>query len=195
MSQQVQRPIPNKTVEKVIKAKIKQELSAQGINTTTKQGNKELKFLANKIATRPFHQQEEVEAIGDKLAQHLSQLFQQKNKQNLDGNLIHQVAIRKDFWSLTGLPIEEVATTENSPRLEEKVSVTSSDDAVAENATEDSTQTMVEADTISATVTTGDTAEDNANADSNETTIVEPNPATTMVASDEDTQVEESTNV
>ncbi|MEM8673748.1 MAG: hypothetical protein AAGF83_07730 [Cyanobacteria bacterium P01_G01_bin.67] len=122
MSQPVQRPFPTKTVEKIIKGKIKNELSAKGINTTTKQGNKELKFLVNKVATHPFENQSQIDTTGDKLGSYLSELFQQKNKQNLDASLIQQVTSRKDFWSLAGLAPEiPIAESSSSAQPEQSV--------------------------------------------------------------------------
>ena len=59
-----QGKVPEKLVKKTINFCIKQELSAQGIKTTTRQGNKELKFLIDKVARYTFNNQDEVRAAG-----------------------------------------------------------------------------------------------------------------------------------
>lgn len=121
MSQLLRGYISTKKVEHILKAQIKQNLSAKDINTTTKQGNKELKFLVNKVATHAFETKEQVETTGDKLGSYLSELFQQKNKQNLDASLIRQVCTRKDLWSLLGLSVDTNDSDDSFPP--QKVSV------------------------------------------------------------------------
>ncbi len=44
MNQSVQEKVTAKALEKTIKASIKKEIASRGINTTTRQGSKELKF-------------------------------------------------------------------------------------------------------------------------------------------------------
>ena len=65
MSQFTQKKLTAKALEKAIKASIKKEVSARGINVTTRQGNKELKFLTNKIARYSFDNLEQ--AKGDRV--------------------------------------------------------------------------------------------------------------------------------
>ena len=97
----------NKIVKKTIKAGIKKEISVRGIDTTTRKGNKELKFLIDKIACYPFDNQDEARVAEDKLGQHLGELLQQKKKNNLDGGIIRQVANQRDLLSLAGLSMSE----------------------------------------------------------------------------------------
>jgi hypothetical protein len=54
MSQSTQNKLSSKVLEKTLTASIKKEIAAIGINTSTRQGNKELKFLTRKIAKYPF---------------------------------------------------------------------------------------------------------------------------------------------
>lgn len=103
MNQSFLQNLTPKALEKTIKASIKKEITANGINTTTRQGNKELKFLAKKIALYSFDNHEQAKIAGEKLGQYLSELFQQRNKQNLDASVIQKVAYQKDLWSFAGL--------------------------------------------------------------------------------------------
>ncbi len=112
MSQSTQGQVTAKAIEKSIKASIKREISAKGINVTTRRGNKELKFLTSKIASYSFENLEQARIAGEKLGQHLSEVLQQRNKQNLDGGLIRQVTYQNSLWSLAGLSVKETSIEE-----------------------------------------------------------------------------------
>ncbi|MGK7892460.1 MAG: hypothetical protein AB4372_02110 [Xenococcus sp. (in: cyanobacteria)] len=112
MSQSTQGKVTAKAVEKSIRTSIKREISAKGINVTTRRGNKELKFLSQKMANYSFENLDQARIAGEKLGQYLSELFQQKNKQYLDGGLIRQVTSQSNIWSLAGLSIAETLTEE-----------------------------------------------------------------------------------
>ena len=124
MSQFTQVKVTAKALEKSIKASIKREISARGINVTTRRGNKELKFLTQKIAGYSFENLEQARMAGEKLGQHLSELFQQRNKQYLDGGLIRQVALQKNIWSLAGLSVEETPKEETVSQQEDTSQIT-----------------------------------------------------------------------
>ncbi|HHP7230298.1 MAG TPA: hypothetical protein ACFCUY_05500 [Xenococcaceae cyanobacterium] len=100
--------VSTKSIEKILKSSIKKEITAKGINVTNRRGNRELKFLISKIANYPFKNLEQANVAGEKLGQHLAQLFQQKNQQNLDADVIQQVSYQKNVWSLAGLSIAEI---------------------------------------------------------------------------------------
>ena len=123
MSQCTQKKLTAKVLEKAIKASIKKEVSARGINVTIRQGNKELNFLTNKIARYSFDNLEQAQVAGEKLGQHLSELFQHRNKQNLDGGLIQQVTFQKDIWSLAGLSAAESHPLETADDQEDSSSI------------------------------------------------------------------------
>ena len=116
MSQSTQVQVTAKAIEKSIKASIKREISARGINVTTRRGNKELKFLTHKIADYSFEDLEQAKIAGEKLGQHLSEVFQQRNKQHLDGGLIRQVTLQNNLWSLAGLE-ETVSYKEDTSQI------------------------------------------------------------------------------
>ena len=78
MSQSTQNKLSNKVLEKTISASIKKEIAAANISTTTRKGNKELKFLTGKIAKYPFNNIEQARIAGAKLGQHLAAIFQQR---------------------------------------------------------------------------------------------------------------------
>ena len=107
MSQSTQGKVTAKALEKTIKVSIKREISVRGINVTTRRGNKELKFLTQKIAGYSFENLEQARMAGEKLGQYLSELFQQRKKQDLDGGLIRQVTFQNNIWSRAGLSVEE----------------------------------------------------------------------------------------
>ncbi|MDJ0532943.1 MAG: hypothetical protein QNJ70_10695 [Xenococcaceae cyanobacterium MO_207.B15] len=158
MNQSAQENLTAKALEKTIKASIKKEIVAKGINTTTRQGNKELKFLASKIARYPFDNLEQAKIAGEKLGQHLSELLQQRNKQNLDGSLIQKIAYQKDLWSLAGLSKPHLTKTANNnndssqkPAIETE-QIQSTDEVTAISSTE--------AEEISATDTAAPEAQD-----------------------------------
>ena len=114
MNQSVHEKVTAKALEKTIKASIKREIASRGINTTTRQGSKELKFLTSKIARYSFENLEQAQIAGEKLGQHLSELFQQRKKPNLDAGLIREVTYQKDLWSLAGLSEAEPHATETA---------------------------------------------------------------------------------
>lgn len=121
MSQSTHNKLSNKVIEKTISASIKKEIAAANISTTTRKGNKELKFLTGKIAKYPFNNIEQARIAGAKLGQHLAAIFQERGKKDLDGGIIQQVYYQKELLSLAGLSDEEqtsdlVSTPENTSR-------------------------------------------------------------------------------
>ncbi|MDJ0595336.1 MAG: hypothetical protein QNJ72_36040 [Pleurocapsa sp. MO_226.B13] len=115
MSQSTQNKLSNKVLEKTISASIKKEIAAASIGTTTRKGNKELKFLTSKIAKYPFNDLEQARIAGAKLGQHIAEIFQQRGKKNLDGGIIQQIYFQKELFSLAGLSDPEPASNETSP--------------------------------------------------------------------------------
>ncbi len=119
MSQSTQGKVTAKALQKTIKASIKREISVRGINVTTRRGNKELKFLTQKIAGYSFENLEQARIAGEKLGQHLSELFQQRKKPHLDGSLIRQVTFQNNIWARAGLSAEETLPKETVERQED----------------------------------------------------------------------------
>ena len=132
MSQYTQGKVTAKALERAIKTSIKREISARGINVTTRRGNKELKFLTEKIAGYSFENIEQARIAGEKLGQYLAELFQQKKKPNLDGGLIRQVTFQKNIWSLAGLLVEETHS-EETVSLKEGASQITATETIAED--------------------------------------------------------------
>ena len=141
MSQSTQNKLSNKVVEKTISASIKKEIAAVSIGTTTRKGNKELKFLTSKIAKYPFNDLEQARIAGAKLGRHIAEIFQKRGKKNLDGGIIQQIYFQKELFSLAGLSDPEPASNETSPpetvtstNLEQPTEEAQSQDGFADNA-------------------------------------------------------------
>jgi hypothetical protein len=114
MSQLSQPKLNVKAAEKTIKTSIKKKIAEKGINTTTRQGNKELKFLVQKLARYSFASIDKAQDAGQKIGQHIGELLQQRNKQNLDAGTIYQVSEQKNLWSLAGLSTDGSKSDEMS---------------------------------------------------------------------------------
>ena len=123
MSQFTQNKLNNKVLEKTISASIKKEIAAASINTTTRKGNKELKFLAGKIAKYPFDNIEQAQIAGATLGQHIAEVSQQRGKKNLDGGIIQQMLYQRDLFSLAGLSAEKPQPVLLSSQREDSTSV------------------------------------------------------------------------
>ncbi|MGK7948915.1 MAG: hypothetical protein AB4368_08960 [Xenococcaceae cyanobacterium] len=125
MSQSTQKKLSSKVLEKTIYASIKQEIAAASINTTTRKGNKELKFLTNKIAKYPFDNIEKAQIAGTVLGQHIAKVSQQRGKKNLDGGIIQQMLYQKELFSLIGLSSEKLYSDGDSFSKENSTSINS----------------------------------------------------------------------
>ena len=114
MNQSAPVKFSSKVLEKTIKTSIKKAIASKGINTTTRQGNKELKFLIGKIAQHSFDSLEQATNIGEKLGEKIVEISQKQGKQNLDGGVIRQLSHQKELYSLIGLPVEQPQAIEQS---------------------------------------------------------------------------------
>ncbi len=114
MNQSTPVKFSGKVLEKTIKTSIKKAIASNGINTTTRQGNKELKFLIGKIVQHSFDSLEQATNIGEKLGEKIVEISQKQGKQNLDGGLIRQLSHQKELYSLIGLPAEPSQAIEQS---------------------------------------------------------------------------------
>jgi hypothetical protein len=107
MSQSTQNQLSSKILEKTLTASIKKEIAAIGINISTRQGNRELKFLSRKIAKYPFDNLEQAQMAGTLLGQQLAEISQQRGKKNLDAGIIQQMLYQRKLFSLAGLSTKE----------------------------------------------------------------------------------------
>ena len=114
MNQSAPVKFSSKVLEKTIKTSIKKAIASKGINTTTRQGNKELKFLIGKIAQHSFDSLEQASNVGEKLGEKIVEISQKQGKQNLDGGVIRQLSHQKELYSLIGLPLEQSQAIEQS---------------------------------------------------------------------------------
>lgn len=104
MNPSSQNQFNSKVLKKAISSSIKKEIAAGGINTSTRRGNKELKFLTGKIARYPFNSLEQAQMAGTKLGQHIADISQKRGKNNLDADIIGQISYQSDLLSIVGLP-------------------------------------------------------------------------------------------
>ncbi|WP_013325137.1 GatB/YqeY domain-containing protein [Gloeothece verrucosa] len=134
---------------KVLKKSLKKVVSLNGINSATKNGNKELEVFLAKIRENTFTSTAQAEKIGNSIGSRIVELSQQKGKKNLDQGVIRLLSEEK-FISpqLFESPIDasavppikpptaaetfEVQQQEPSPAAESEASVTHEDTSVIE---------------------------------------------------------------
>ncbi|MGC9505436.1 hypothetical protein, partial [Baaleninema sp.] len=89
-----------KTLEKTIKKAAKSVLVSQGIDVGNRRGNKELDFIARKIASVSSGDLQDAEEKGQKLGEKISELSEQRGKKNLDRGVVRQVALEGEFFPI-----------------------------------------------------------------------------------------------
>jgi hypothetical protein len=99
--------LSKKVLEKTILDSIKQEIASGEINTFTRQGNKELKFLTGKIAKYPFDRYDRAKIAGTKLGRYIVDISLKKGKKKLDAGIIQQIIYRRNLFVLAGLLTEK----------------------------------------------------------------------------------------
>ena len=122
MSQSTQNKLSSKVLEKTISASIKKEIAAASINTTTRKGNKELKFLTSKIAKYPFDNIEQAQIAGAVLGKHIAEISQKRGQKNLDGGIIQQIHYQRGLFSLAGLSDEKLQSEPEFSQREDSTS-------------------------------------------------------------------------
>ncbi|MDJ0615879.1 MAG: hypothetical protein QNJ63_03860 [Calothrix sp. MO_192.B10] len=89
MSQKSQATLSNKQLVKVITKTIKKNVALQGINSTTRKGNKELELLVKTVSKKKsFTDLSEAREVGEKLGERIIQVSQQRGKKDLDKGVI-----------------------------------------------------------------------------------------------------------
>lgn len=92
MTQLSQSSLNRSKLVKVLKKSLKKVVSQNGINSATRNGNKELDLLLETIAQNPFTSTEQVEKVGNTIGSRIVELSQNKGKNNLDKGVIRELS-------------------------------------------------------------------------------------------------------
>lgn len=87
----------SKQVEKSIIKGVKKAIVASGIDPSTRSGNKELSYLAGRLAKHSFQSLEAATQLGEALGQKIVALSQQSGKTHLDRSVIWQLVLQKQL--------------------------------------------------------------------------------------------------
>ncbi len=111
MTQANPAQVNTKHVEKLIKSSAKKVISASGVASSTRRGNKEFNRLVKKLSQQPVSTSGQATEIGEDLGQRVVALSQKLGRKSLDRGVIQQLMIQGDLPSLA-----EVPKGEPSPR-------------------------------------------------------------------------------
>ncbi|MDJ0797123.1 MAG: hypothetical protein QNJ51_09850 [Calothrix sp. MO_167.B12] len=121
MSQKSQATLSNKQLVKVITKTIKKNVALQGINPTTRKGNKELELLVKTISNKKsFTDLSEAREVGEKLGERIIQVSQQRGKKDLDKGVIRFLVSNGDVLTAIGFSKKAKPT---SPQLSDAPAV------------------------------------------------------------------------
>lgn len=95
-------PVNTKQIAKLIRASAKRVIASTDINTSTRKGNKELDFIAKRMADAQPLTPADAEQLGQALGERIVALSQSLGRKNLDQGVLHQLAVKGDLPSLDG---------------------------------------------------------------------------------------------
>jgi hypothetical protein len=96
-------------VEKEITRSAKKILVEQGLNPSTKRGNKELSIVVRRLASTPCNNVQFARDLGTTLGQRIVTLSQKLGKTHLDQSIIQQLALEDDLPSLPEPTLTDVS--------------------------------------------------------------------------------------
>ncbi|MEL6222819.1 MAG: hypothetical protein AAFR31_09295, partial [Cyanobacteria bacterium J06627_8] len=94
--------VNTKQIAKLIRASAKRVIASTDINTSTRKGNKELDFIAKRMADAQPLTPADAEQLGQALGERIVALSQSLGRKNLDQGVLHQLAVKGDLPSLDG---------------------------------------------------------------------------------------------
>src|SRR5512147_3027463 len=111
MTQPTQLNATRTKLVKLLKKTIKTVMTKQGVNPSTRKGNKELDILVKQLAKQSFTSEEAAKAAAEKLAESLVTLSQKNGKTYLDKGVVKQFSLLGiTSISVTDSPTEESRT-------------------------------------------------------------------------------------
>jgi hypothetical protein len=96
-----------KQIEKSIRKGAKKVIVENGIDPSTHQGNKELKFLLKKLSNSPEITVTQAAKLGEDLGQKIVELSHKLGRQHLDRGVIRQLVLQGNLPSVNQLPSQE----------------------------------------------------------------------------------------
>jgi uncharacterized protein len=168
MSQNFQMPENSKKIVKLLTQTIKKVVSDQGINPTTKKGNKELALLLKSLSKQPLGGHEQVKSYGEKIGAVIIEISQAKGKNYLDKGVIREISLKNKLPDLGERVIERsqptsppsIASTKVSqPEKKEELEPTKDLKPVEEISEENTTQEDTSEDTLEESNVTEDETE------------------------------------
>ncbi|MEA5508428.1 GatB/YqeY domain-containing protein [Crocosphaera sp. UHCC 0190] len=93
MTQPNQSNATSTKLVKVLKKTIKTVMTKQGVNPSTRKGNKELDILVKQLAKQPFPSEEEAKTAAEKLGRSLVELSQKNGKTYLDKGVVKNFSL------------------------------------------------------------------------------------------------------
>ena len=102
-------------IEKALQQGVKKVLHAQGIQPSTRAGNKELKLFLKPLTAVRFPSLNAARDVGETLGQKIAELSQQQGKSHLDRGVIRQLGIQEDVRAIAGIT-DDAAVAKATPQ-------------------------------------------------------------------------------
>jgi uncharacterized protein len=142
MTQPTQFNATSTKLVKLLKKTIKTFITKQGVNPSTRKGNRELDILIKQLAKQSFTSEEQAKTAAEKLGKSLVELSQKNGKNYLDKGVVKQFSL----LSISSLLVTASSTTESTtisqPSVTPIEALEETIDEVTETGNETITNTM-----------------------------------------------------
>lgn len=128
-------------IEKALQQGVKKVLHDQGIQPSTRTGNKELKLFLKPLTAVRFPSLNAARDVGKTLGQKIAELSQQQGKSHLDRGVIRQLGIQEDVRAIAGITdditVAKTPAAQVSAETAPAIATPTTDDEASESVDED----------------------------------------------------------